>query len=212
MTYGKDEYQQLREDISPSEAGRNPHWQISRIDWCDRDGTRVLSEGRAVGAEPLSQGDGYLLVTDVVLTSPGKALSIRRDAFSGGVQFFVRSGLRLTGPVTYLRDKSALAIGLTWHQCFWAAAIVPAEAGTFTVLRIEGKSNPDAEWVTRDNGCFGSSWDLSLAPGQSKSVRVLWVLASGARDADWCNAIASHLRGSAGALSPELPSNTHKAP
>ncbi len=210
FTCANGESQRFQSEIRASDVGRNPHWQVSRIDWCDQLGTRVVAEVRAVGAEPLPGNDGYLLVVDTALLSVSGDLAIDGDPYRSGIQLAVTRTLGVTDPICYLRDPDSRSVGDVWRDCSWVAAVLQLHDGPVTVLRVEDLANPKANWATRNSGTFGSAWDVTLKANAPTSIRVYLMLVAGARDQDWCATMAGYLR-ARGGDGTVTPPNT-KAP
>lgn len=172
-----------------------PGTQTIDVAWVAGDGTEVLGERRALAVSDLDEGTTRLEL-DITLTAPGASVVLDGDPQHSGQQF---RALDLFSPadapkVQYLRPEGAVPHGNdVWTGCVWIAAVLPLPDGPVTVLRVEHQDNPPATWSTRDYGRFGAMHKAVVRGGAPLHLHYSYAVASGARDAAWCEATALRL-------------------
>jgi hypothetical protein len=174
-------------------AGGGDAPQTATIAWTDAANTEILRETRTVAARALTDG---VFALDVVstLTTAQSRVRLGGDPQHAGNQFRAvqRFAEKDAPKVDYVRPAGAGAHGNdVWTGCRWIAAVLPLDGGPVTVLRIEGADNPPADWSTRPYGRFGAMWRAELTPAAPLRLAVTYVVATGARDAAWCEATAT---------------------
>jgi hypothetical protein len=201
---GAGESQRTRGAVAASELGLEGDWQVLAIDWCDREGTPLAVERRALRATAIARGQTAF---DVVIELRAGARAVRFDGdpqHSGhqfrGLQAFAEPQ---APPVRYLRPDGAQQRGDdVWIACDWIAALLPLPAGAVTVLRIEHPENPGpVGWSTRAYGRFGATFAHLLQPGSPLRLRYRYVVALGELDPAACAALAAAYR-TAGSAAP----------
>ena len=189
----RGETQRFRGLVPPAELALEGPWQVAAIDWCTGDGERVLEERRALRATTLGSGETALdLVID--LRAVDGAVRVAGDPHHSGQHFrALQEFAEANGaPVRYLRPATAQGgKDDVWSGCDWVAAVLPLPQGPVTVLRIEGRDNPQpVSWSTRPYGRFGATFASAVQPGTPLRLGFRYVLAVGERDAAWCEAMA----------------------
>lgn len=174
-------------------AGGGDGPQRATIAWTDAAGGEILREERTVAARPLADGVFALDVTSRLSTAQPR-VRLAGDPQHAGNQLraLQRFAEKDQPKVRYVRPADAGAHGDdVWTGCAWIAAVLPMDGGDVTVLRIERAGNPPADWSTRPYGRFGAMWRAEVTPAAPRTFAVTYVVATGARDAAWCEASAN---------------------
>jgi len=190
----KRESQRFRRFLGPADDPLAPEWQVAAIEWYTAEGTIALDETRAIRARALGE-DTTALDLMVDLRPRRGTLRLAGDPQHAGQQF---RALQAFAPddavkVRYVRPATAAGHGNdVWNGCRWIAAVLPLTDGPVTVLRLEGARNPGpTTWSTRAYGRFGATFTHEIAAGDSLTARWTYVIALGARNAAWCEAMAT---------------------
>ncbi len=165
--------------------------QVLRVDWCGKDGHPVLHEERRLAVQSLPDANVLHFTTELRAADDDVALG--GDPHHAGchfraVQAFAEAGAT---PVRFVRPPTARASrDDLWADCRWTAAVLPFADGDVTVLRVEHPDNPNASWSTRGYGRFGATWSATATRERPVRLAVAYVVATGAREATWCEATA----------------------
>ncbi len=188
------ETQRLVAFVAPTALGLGDDWQVAAIDWLAGDGKPVLHEHRALRACPRAFGSTVLDVR-IELRAADATVLLDGDPQHAGHQFRAVQQFAEphATPVRYLRPAMATAqADDVWTACDWIAAVMPLADGPVTVLRIEGRGNPEpATWSTRGYGRFGAMCRYELVPDVCLRLAYTYIVATGERDPAWCAACAA---------------------
>jgi hypothetical protein len=193
----KGESQRYRGPAKPALLNMGKQAKVSSIEWLTPDDEVVIRELRGLEVRE-SNDDSYVLHMRVQCSTNEHDVQLGGDPQHAGQQFralqqFAEEGAK---PVAYVRPKAAKKHDNdVWTDCEWTACVMELPQGTYTVLRVEGPNNPGkTTWSTRPYGRFGATRTVTVSKDKPLRIDQFYVVANGARDAQWCAAQAEKWR------------------